>query len=138
MKRIIFLKNTQCQISLTATGNNKISKRTGFGSITANDHRLCFQKMCSVFHLFQVEWKSKSFKDLWDFSTFSIIFTDDGRGTQALQRNVWRNRELSHNSVYLFRVENVFMEKVKTSNISDTMQQISSIFHYMFAQIMGY
>ena len=40
------------------------SNLSEFGIITAINNRHCFQKFCYVFHLFPIEWKTKSFMDL--------------------------------------------------------------------------
>ena len=39
--------------------NQKVRQGSNFGNIAANDHCLCFQKLFFIFHLFQVEWKTK-------------------------------------------------------------------------------
>ena len=51
----IFLKNFIRQISLMVIGNQKNGIESEFGSSTANDHFLWFQKFGSIFRLFHVE-----------------------------------------------------------------------------------
>ena len=67
LKRKYFLANFQHQISLTVIGSHKSASE--FGSTTANDDRLCFPTFCSIFHIFQVELKTKG-KQISEISTF--------------------------------------------------------------------
>ena len=69
----ICLINFQRQISLMVIGNHKISKEFEFGSKIANNDRHCFSKCCSIFNLFQTEWKTKKLLRMSEI-TFSKMF----------------------------------------------------------------
>ena len=108
---------------MAVIGNQKI-EGSEFGSIAANDLLLLFQKLCSIFRLFQVEWKQKSVIDLRDYSTFStVFFTDYDRSTLALQKCATLQRIAAPR--FLFQVDNGLQGKQwKPSNISGTIQPI--------------
>ena len=73
-------------------------KRSVFGSITAIDNHLRFQKLLFVFHLFQVELKANTVMDLWSKETVKQIqtqlFSTDWSSLQSLAIDLISNRYL--------------------------------------------
>ena len=72
-------------MSLTVKGSEQTSK----GVRTRHHYKIA----PSVFHFFYVEWNTKSVMYLWDYWTFSQMFTDYDKDTRALQNGMRGDRD---------------------------------------------
>ena len=119
----IFLINSQSQISLTIIDNQNFKR---YPNSAASQHHHFFQKFCSDFYLFQVEWKQKMLQISEITEHFQKCCSDYDRGTRALQKNVLGDkiRVTSQLSVPFWSGKWVAWKKVKISNISGTMPSI--------------
>ena len=87
-------KYSQRCISLTVIGSQNSQRISEFGITTANNHR--FKKLCSVFHLFHVEWKTKVLRITGITQHFQKCCTDYERYSGST-KNVGGDRALRYN-----------------------------------------
>ena len=114
---------------MTVTDNKILPMGSEFGTIGAIDYRLWFQKWCSIFHIFQLEFKTKSVMDLRNCSTFSKNVVQIVIGALGRLKKYARWYGVAIQLSLSFPAGKwVIWNKTKTSNISSIMPPIFFIY----------
>ena len=98
------------------------------------------QKLCFLYHLFQVEWKTHIFSLFTNCSTNSTIFCRLWLKYLTSIKRVGYEWQLPHNLVSIFQVENVLPGKTREKRyiFSTPSNRFSSSFHQHDRTVSGY
>ena len=128
-----FFKRLAQRISQTAGGNRKVPTDPQSGMRGTIQVYISFPKFCSLFELFQVEWKTHIVSFLENYSTNSRIVCGLQSTCSSSTKKVRHESLLTHNLVSIFQMRNVSPGKTDKINFEYVRQHLTD-FHLKFSQ----